>query len=982
MKRFIVIISALFCFALPQDIAGSWTLTAVDVYYYNFARPNPLTADASFGENQYATPLYINDTYGIGVSEVLAWLPPGGMFLGVQNGPFGEAGLAANGVSLNVTLANDGTGIIPEGSTYPDIELDEEICTTYGQVLAVTDNVIYASDKDAGLTLPSTNIVGQPSLNPYAGETVGSMSLQQSVVFSYFPGSPVHDWTPFPLFFGASEGDAGAVQVAADTWIVPGTSLTPNENGVFNTVGTTGGYIKTDGFGFTDSEGVERGSIGDNDPYDIDLPGCEATEPPSCTQVGEAFSNPVPELALYWHSVDGYSADTGFGDDGLDSDEDGDGTDWDRIFGLPAISSTYMDPTFAASVGFGNFDYMVAGDITGPVRDLLFDGCIDQVSAEVEGQCSAVLAGGIAQATATCQSYADMDTTGGDGLFVVLYAGCLGDCFDPTGQNDTCGDEAHGACAGAAAQGVAAYGSCENWASDYVLSGPGGAAGATVTYLANTIVAAMDPSLLDSCYGAAQQTGSEATAVGVVCNGLCLGAGFDQDSCDLLVGLVTDPVDGYGIQDCATLDAQSGVLTSAAGGLVTSVDDDESGDNCGEWALSVADSFAAQSAETGYMTCTDLADGSIAAYTKVTTTDDYSDPTKVNNFYVMNPDDAYATWSYFVTFNSVAYGLTGDSAFLVDDSGYDLDYENDFAWVSLATGTLCDPASGDPYCAPYSAAGGRLVMSYSPTCVPVIESMEVQTEFLGFEDGECTHDGDVTGDNATNVLDVVAIVQAVIGNQSLTDDQACRADINEDTFVNVLDVVAIVQSIVNGRDGAPASSVEFIRTSQGLEMNADGVVDAVQLTLSHGDNFSIELTDNAFVAEYSTKDNQTTLMVVAPEGNEIFTASGEYTIDEMIAANKDGYVPTSQPVSFNLSEAYPNPFNPSTSLEISLNVASNVSITAYNVMGQLVSTIHDGNMDAGTHAITWNASNVASGMYIIKAEAAGKVINQKVMLLK
>ena len=165
-------------------------------------------------------------------------------------------------------------------------------------------------------------------------------------------------------------------------------------------------------------------------------------------------------------------------------------------------------------------------------------------------------------------------------------------------------------------------------------------------------------------------------------------------------------------------------------------------------------------------------------------------------------------------------------------------------------------------------------------------------------------------------------------------------------------------------------------------MNADGVVDAVQLTLSHGDNFSIELTDNAFVAEYSTKDNQTTLMVVAPEGNEIFTASGEYTIDEMIAANKDGYVPTSQPVSFNLSEAYPNPFNPSTSLEISLNVASNVSITAYNVMGQLVSTIHDGNMDAGTHAITWNASNVASGMYIIKAEAAGKVINQKVMLLK
>ena len=251
------------------------------------------------------------------------------------------------------------------------------------------------------------------------------------------------------------------------------------------------------------------------------------------------------------------------------------------------------------------------------------------------------------------------------------------------------------------------------------------------------------------------------------------------------------------------------------------------------------------------------------------------------------------------------------------------------------------------------------------------------------ETESCSNDGDVSDDGFTNVLDVVAIVQYVVGSGTLTEDQACRADINEDTFVNVLDVVAIVQSIVNGRDGAPASSVEFIRTSQGLEMNANGVVDAVQLTLSHGDDFSIELTDNAFVAEYSTKDNQTTLMVVAPEGNEIFTASGEYTIDEMIAANKDGYVPTSQPVSFNLSEAYPNPFNPSTSLEISLNVASNVSITAYNVMGQLVSTIHDGNMDAGTHAITWNASNLASGMYIVIANVGGgSAINKKVMLVK
>ena len=148
MKRFIVIISAFFCLSMAQDIAGSWTLTAVDVWYYNFARPNAETADPAFGDNQFATPLYVSDTYGLGASLPLAWLPPGYMFLGVPNGPYGEGGLAANGVNLNVTLETDGTGTIPEGSTYPDIELDEELCVTYGQVLPVTDEVIYSSDKD------------------------------------------------------------------------------------------------------------------------------------------------------------------------------------------------------------------------------------------------------------------------------------------------------------------------------------------------------------------------------------------------------------------------------------------------------------------------------------------------------------------------------------------------------------------------------------------------------------------------------------------------------------------------------------------------------------------------------------------------------------------------------------------------------------------------------------------------------------------
>ena len=947
MKRFIVLLSALFCLSFAQDIAGSWTLTGVDVFYYNFARPNVATAGEAYAamDKEYHTPLFVSDTYGLGASLPIAWLPPGYMFLAVPNGPFGEGGLAANGVNLNVTLYTDGTGMIPEGSTYPDIELDESSCITFGQVLPVTDEIVYSSDADAGATLPLTNINGQPSRNPYAGEAMGTMSLSQSVVFSFFPQTAVPDVSPWLLFFDA---ETPAVYPVAD------------ENGNYPSLGVTGGWIKTDGF---------TGSIGDADPLSSD--------------------QPEPDLALYWHTMDGFSADTGLGDE-LGVDEDGDGTDFDRIFGLPAISATRIDQDLAAGFGFGtDFDRLVAGDITGPLGDLVYAGCIDTVVPQVSAQCAQVLAGGIAQATATCQSYESVDTTGGDGLFVVLYAGCLGDCFDPTGVNDTCTSEEHAACAGVAGQGVGMYGSCENWAAAYVGGGPGGAAGATVTYLADTIVAAMDPPLYESCLGAAASAGGdEALAVAGVTNSLCLGAGFDQENCDDLVALVTGD---YGITDCTALDANSGALTSAAAGLVESTDEDESGDNCGEWALSVADGFAAQSAETGYLTCTDLAAATVASGTVVTTTDDYEDAEMANEIYVMNPDPNFALWNQFVTFNAYMYGETSDPSYLVADYDHNLDFSTAY-FISAATGLACDPTSGDPYCAIPVAPGtdgilgtaddgGRIVFKYNPTCVPVVESMEVQTEFVGFAEGECTHDGDVDGNSDINVLDVVALVQYVIGNATLTDDESCRADINSDSEVNVLDVVAIVQSIVNSR-GESATSAEFSRTSNGLEMTANGVVDAVQMTLSHGNDFIIDLTDNAFVAEYNTVDNKTTLMVVLPEEGSLFTSTGEYTIDEVIAANADGYIETSMPVSFNLSDAYPNPFNPSTNLDIELSYESSVSVMVYNVMGQMVSVLHDGNMSAGMHSITWDASDLSSGMYIIKAEVANEVTSQKVMLVK
>ena len=88
------------------------------------------------------------------------------------------------------------------------------------------------------------------------------------------------------------------------------------------------------------------------------------------------------------------------------------------------------------------------------------------------------------------------------------------------------------------------------------------------------------------------------------------------------------------------------------------------------------------------------------------------------------------------------------------------------------------------------------------------------------------------------------------------------------------------------------------------------------------------------------------------------------------------------PSEFALSSSYPNPFNPSTSMDLSLNESGYVSVKIYNVMGQVVSTLVDGSMDAGYHTLTWNADNMPSGMYLVRVQSGSNVETQKLMLLK
>ena len=81
------------------------------------------------------------------------------------------------------------------------------------------------------------------------------------------------------------------------------------------------------------------------------------------------------------------------------------------------------------------------------------------------------------------------------------------------------------------------------------------------------------------------------------------------------------------------------------------------------------------------------------------------------------------------------------------------------------------------------------------------------------------------------------------------------------------------------------------------------------------------------------------------------------------------------PTSYELYQNFPNPFNPTTIIKYDLPVASNVKINVYNLLGQKITTLQDNFKPAGKHTISFNASNLSSGMYfyIIESEGFRKV---------
>jgi len=100
--------------------------------------------------------------------------------------------------------------------------------------------------------------------------------------------------------------------------------------------------------------------------------------------------------------------------------------------------------------------------------------------------------------------------------------------------------------------------------------------------------------------------------------------------------------------------------------------------------------------------------------------------------------------------------------------------------------------------------------------------------------------------------------------------------------------------------------------------------------------------------------------------------------EQFVGVNDEMVIPS----KFELSQNYPNPFNPSTKISYSLPSESKIKLQVFNSLGEVVTTLVNNTKNAGVHTVNWDASNLASGVYIYRINAESVADSKEFSMVK
>lgn len=305
--------------------------------------------------------------------------------------------------------------------------------------------------------------------------------------------------------------------------------------------------------------------------------------------------------------------------------------------------------------------------------------------------------------------------------------------------------------------------------------------------------------------------------------------------------------------------------------------------------------------------------------------------------------------------------------------------------------------------------------------------------------------GDVNGDGCLDILDIILIVDHIVGRDSLDSDEFTRANIapwipgeptpNPDAYVNVQDLSLLQNIILNGvyPNGVPINPCSFTSfpkdngeleikttfyiTNNGITAYLNSNVDIRAAQMEFDGNFQVpnNMTVSTDLGQgyYNKDDNIFRILLYDRKGIDIIKAGENFLAEfpihisnpENISIDKLIFIdinrqrifdseveiiygpPPFIPFDYVLYQNYPNPFNPSTSVRFEIPEDSKVTIKIYDILGSEVNTLFDEQVQRGRYTIEWNGldksgNRMSTGTYIYRMIANEFVQSKKMLLLK
>ncbi len=124
--------------------------------------------------------------------------------------------------------------------------------------------------------------------------------------------------------------------------------------------------------------------------------------------------------------------------------------------------------------------------------------------------------------------------------------------------------------------------------------------------------------------------------------------------------------------------------------------------------------------------------------------------------------------------------------------------------------------------------------------------------------------------------------------------------------------------------------------------------------------------------------NPSPMTYKATRGNKFVTTEVEFISEQYGVGAEDEL----SPEGFKLNQNYPNPFNPSTNISFNLLTSGEVTLKVYNLLGQEVATLINTRLNSGNHAVSFDASQLSSGVYIYRLQSGDLFQTKKMLLIK